>query len=180
LGSVNRTSLPSSIREAPAMSKDILLPLTNELATRIWRESNVRFVHKTADEGLRQITFHYLCAQGVNKAKNPVNDHRDRESMKRGPCNGLLCFAYDRKTNYLLIKASHEDCHPPYVEKSVKAIVKDLISKNVKHSPAQIYRMMLSEEELEEHRVDVSEAQVRYVWHNLTSQIWLRDKDPLL
>lgn len=50
----------------------------------------------------------------------------------------------------------------------------------MKHSPAQIYRMMLSEQELEEHRVDVSEAQVRYVWHILTSQIWLRDKDPLL
>ncbi len=109
-----------------------------------------------------------------------VSEHRDREAMQRGQCNSLLSFAYDRLTNYLLIKATHEDAHPPYLDKTIPMMVREFIKGNVRHSPAQIYQMMLREEGLEEHITDVTVPQVRYFWHNLTCQTWLRDKDPLL
>lgn len=173
---------PSPLREANLITKDDLLPFTNDLTTSIWQESNVRFVHKDTTEGPRQITLHYFCAQDESKAKRVVNDHRDRhDHMRRGPCESLLSFAYDRITEYLLITASHEDNHPPYIEKNIPLVVRDFIEKNVKHSPAQIYQMMLREPGFEQHCDSVSDSQVRYLWHNLTSRIWLRDKkDPLL
>jgi len=173
-------SVPSSLRDADRITKDLLLPYINDLATSLWQESNVRFFHKITDEGVRHINFHYICAQDVNKARIVVSEHRDREAMQRGQCNSLLSFAYDRLTNYLLIKATHEDAHPPYVDKTIPMIVREFIKGNVRHSPAQIYQMMLREEGLEEHITDVTVPQVRYFWHNLTCQTWLRDKDPLL
>jgi len=49
----------------------------------------------------------------------------------------------------------------------MKAVVKDFIKNNLRHSPAQIYRMMHREEGLSEYTNAVSESQVRYVWQTL-------------
>lgn len=62
----------------------------------------------------------------------------------------------------------------------MKPVVREYIADNLKLSPAVLHKNITSDENLREFSANLTESQVRYVWHNLTSGIWLRGADPFL
>jgi len=100
--------------------------------------------------------------------------------MDRGRCGGLLTFTYSPESRILQVKAVHNPIHPPYADFGVKPIIRQYIADNLKLSPAALYRNVMSDKGLREFCVNLTETQVRYIWHNKTSGSWLRGNDPFL
>ena len=97
--------------------------------------------------------------------------------MVRAPCKSLLSFSFAQKDQTLTIKARHQGVHQQYADLSVKPAIREFVSRNIENCPSKLFRMIRSRLELQEDAKNLTEHQVRYVWHALTSRVWLRNPD---
>ncbi len=89
-----------------------------------------------------------------------------------------IVFNYDPEKENLRIKPTYNHVHPPYADFSVKPIGRQYTADNLKLSSATLCQNVMSDEGLREFCSKLTESQVRYIWHNLTSGTWLRGADP--
>ncbi len=163
------------IRHIDYFDCSTLLPHVSNIAAHLWRRSGYRFIHHSSKPGPQSSSFNFYCANDMERARKSTSESRDRESMARAPCGSLLSFSFAHIARTLTIKAQHGNVHEQYTDLSVKPAIRDFNARNIESCSSKLCRMIKSCVELQEDAQTLTEHQVRYVWHSLTSRIWHRD-----
>ncbi len=159
--------------------RSTLLPHVSNIAAQLWSRSGYRFIYHSSKPGPRSSSFNFFCANDIERARKSTSESRDRESMARAPCGSLLSFSFAHIARTLTIKAQHRNVHEQYADLRGKPAIRDFISRNIESCPSKLCQMIKSCVELQEDAQTLTEHQVRYVWHSLTSRIWQRHSDAL-
>lgn len=120
--------------------------------------------------------YYYCCSQDSSNIQDSKKvGKRDRDSMKRFPCDSRLSIKPDFNNRKLSISLHHK-YHIPYVSIQLsQAALEFIASRSLDQTLSEIYRDLQASDipDVE----NIAQHQVYYQWHRANSNLWRNDND---
>lgn len=126
-------------------------------------------------------TFWYKCSQSTalkskpRKNENPAKQ-RDRQSMDRFNCSGLLRITVYPKSAIVKIYALHQFAHAPPINNAISDNIKAFIQSNINMLPKEIYARLV-EQGLS---IGIRQKQIHFWWSMYATEKFKRNENAFI